>query len=89
MALTQPELLRHVNQEIENLWLSRLRPTDVLPIVCECANPACTAIVEATLEVFQDAVERGFFLVLADHAIEGCEVVSTGEGWQLLAPAEP
>src|SRR5919204_4464084 len=87
MSLTQPELLRHVNQEIENLWLSRLQPTDRLPRVCECSAPHSSAIVDAPLHVFHEAVAAGVFLVLPRHAIEGCTVVGRGEGWELLAPA--
>ena len=84
MALTQPELLRHVNQEIENLWLSRLRLDDRLPVVCECSDSSCIVIVDATLGTFQEAVDRGLFLVVAGHKISGCCVIGAGEGWELL-----
>ena len=87
MALTQPQLLRHVNQEIENLWLSRLRPEDTLPVVCECADARCTATVEATLALFRQAVENGYFLVLPGHRIEGTQIVVGGGAWELLAYA--
>jgi hypothetical protein len=86
MALSQPELLRHVNQEIENLWLSRLRPDDALPVVCECADPRCIALVNVTLATFQDAVERRLFLVIAGHTIHGGTIVAGGDGWELVAP---
>ena len=88
MPLSQPELLRHVNQEIENLWLSRLRPDDELPVVCECSDPACALVVSAPLAVFQEAVADGLFLVIAGHLIDGCEPVRNDGGWELLAAGE-
>lgn len=82
--MIQPELLRHVNQEIENLWLSRLRPDDILPVICECSDARCTAVVDVELRVFQDAVERSCFLVAPGHAIAGCRRILAGNGWELL-----
>ena len=88
MPLSQPELLRHVNQEIENLWLSRLRTDDELPVVCECSDPSCALVVSAPLAVFREAVADGLFLVIAGHLIDGRGPVRNGDGWELLAPGQ-
>jgi hypothetical protein len=62
-----------------------LRFVSRVPMLCECSDPRCQAIVLIGLERYADLRETGFFTA-PDHTIDGAVPGLREDGWWLHEP---
>lgn len=79
------ELFREVNAHIAALEDRISVPGDLLPLICECANPGCTRVIEVEQETFHVVRESPLrFLVAPGHEADDETVVERASGYLIV-----
>jgi hypothetical protein len=79
-------IFREANERIEQQ--AATAPMELVPFICECADPGCTAIVRMTLGEYEQIRSDGrSFLNVPGHeanALGHSEVVRRGDGYVVV-----
>ena len=79
------ELFREVNAHIAALEDRISIPGDLLPLICECANTGCTAVIKVEHDTFRVVRANPLrFLVTPGHESDDERVVDRGAGYVIV-----
>ena len=85
VRLSRSEEVRSSNDRIAERAL-RLRFVSRVPMLCECSDERCQAIVLVGLDRYAELRESGFFTA-PDHAVDDAEPAVREGGYWLQRPA--
>jgi hypothetical protein len=79
------ETFKLANERLESVVAERMSAADHVPFLCECADSACTATVEMTLEDYGAvrAHERHFFMLPEHLRSSGETLVERRDGYEI------
>jgi hypothetical protein len=78
-------LFREVNAHIANLEEQLGNESELMPLICECANTGCTTVVEVDRGTFKTVRQNPLlFLVAPDHEGDDEIVVGHGAGYFIV-----
>lgn len=86
MRLSRSEEVRSSNEHIAERAV-RLHFVSRVPMLCECSDPRCQAIILVGLDRYHELQDSGF-LTAAQHAIEDAEPALREDGFWLQRPLE-
>lgn len=84
MILSRPEEVRSSNDHVAERAV-RLHFVSRVPMLCECSDPGCQAIILIGLERYDELRESGFFTAVG-HTIENAGPALREDGYWLQRP---
>jgi hypothetical protein len=79
------ETFKVANERLTSLLAERLSPADHVPFLCECADEACTASIDLTVEEYRAvrAHERHFVMLPEHLRSPGEQIIERRDGYEI------